>query len=314
MSKNNIKLIMENWNSFVREQEEDEPESFESDDGKEMSFSDEEIKDFDDKESRAERWTKGTGQEVAVSAVQVLGYGTSGFFGSLLHEFPHNHTIMQKNLQDAIDEVGNNPKKFPRNAQQLSGALKEALANAKKLEAIIRKITSRPEDGNPFASAQARAGDAGISAQDAIGGAPPADKDMDDMRFPKLKENQDPIKQKEAMIKKLQKQHAAEKDPKKKAALKKKLEKLKADLAGPSGNPDQKKPVKEQVTDEELKNTKPQCKKEGNYVVCTIKHKGKTVKGKGKIRLGNLGMAKTTAETRARQALARAIAQEPGTK
>tara|TARA_R100000005_G_C4967581_1_gene181786 strand:+ start:250 stop:966 length:717 start_codon:yes stop_codon:yes gene_type:complete len=237
MSKNNIKLIMENWNNFVNEQE------------NEMNFSAEEVADFDDKESRAERFIKGTGLEDGMKSVRELGYGTPQFFSSVMKEF-QNIRIIQDRLKEAVEDVQRRPKRFPRNGDQLEAALKEALANTAKLEGLIRKIMAAP-DKNPFASAQAisaykgeNPGGTGQSAQDALGGEVASTQMMDDAEFPKVNENQDPIKQKEAMIAKLKKQHDDEKDPKKKAALKKKLEKLKSDLAGPGSNADQKKKEK----------------------------------------------------------------------
>jgi predicted nucleic acid-binding Zn-ribbon protein len=332
---------MENWNNFVREQEEDEPESFESDDGKEMSFSDEEVKDFDDKESRAEKFIAKTGLKDGMQAVQRLGYGTPQFFDSLMKHFQEIQMI-QDRLKEAASDVQKRPKRFPRNTQQLMGALKEALANTAKLESLIRKITSAP-DKNPFASANAASaykgenpGGTGQTAQDALG--------FGERGAPELDEQADPIKAKNKILKKIKDEIAAVekeiKSLKKPAAkiptpigmasskiklkrlqaklkkLKEKLKKKEADLAGPGGNADQKKKskIKEQASSATLRNTKPTFKMEGNMVIATIKHNGKEYIGKAKIRAGNIGMARTSAATRARRELAKAIAQEPAAK
>ena len=319
---------MENWNNFVNEQED------------EMTFSDKEVKDFDDKESRAEKFIAKTGLKDGMQAVQQLGYGTPQFFDSLMEHFQEIQMI-QDRLKEAASDVQKRPKRFPRNTQQLLGALKEALANTAKLESLIRKVTAAPDE-NPFASAQSisaykgeNPGGTGQTAQDALG--------FGEKGAPELDEQADPIKAKNKILKKIKDEIAAvEKEIKslktpaakiptpigmasskiklkrlqaKLKKLKEKLKKKEADLAGPGGNADQKKSkIKEQASDVTLRNTKPTFKMEGNMVVATIKHKGKEYIGKAKIRAGNIGMARTSAATRARRELAKAIAQEPAAK
>lgn len=127
----------------------------------------------------------------------------------------------------------------------------------------------------------------------------------------------DPQKAKDEILKKIKDDIAAAKkagDKDKVKKLEKKLNQKKAELAGPSDNPDQKKPVKEQAFDSKLASNRPVYKMEGKFVIATIKYNGKEYVGKARIRMGNIGRAKVRAAADARNQISRAISSEPAPK